>query len=282
MTGPGDKIVILGGKGMLGTDLAPACRRAGYQVEVFDLLEFDITNTLQLEQAISRANAVINCAAYTDVDRAESEFDLAYQVNARAAGRLGVLAEKMQKWVLHISTDFVFDGKKSGAYIETDTPNPINAYGRTKLAGEELLAKSRCSHCIIRTQWTYGLGGSNFVTKLIARAQQDRNIKVVDDQTGSPTATAEVARTICQLLPQRPQGLFHFAASGYVSRFEIAKFIFETLDEKVNLISCKSTDFPSPAVRPLNSRFNCGKIRALLDEPIKPWQVPLKRFLEQL
>jgi len=279
----GDKrVAILGGKGMLGTDLAQGCRDEGLSVEVFDLPDFDITDREQLEGVISRAESIINCAAYTNVAGAESDSELAYKVNAEAVERLGALAKEANRWVLHISTDFVFDGKSDSPYVESDLANPVNAYGRTKLAGEQLLAESGCSHCIIRLQWTYGRAGSNFVTKLISQSKQEKTIKVVDDQIGSPTATREVAKAICQLLPRRPEGLFHFAASGYVSRFETAKFIFENLDRVVTLISCKSSDFPSPAERPLNSRFNCSKIQALLDKPIESWQGPLKRFLEQL
>ena len=279
----GDKMVaILGGRGMLGTDLAQGCRDEGLRIEVFDLPDFDITDTEQLEGVISRAESIINCAAYTNVAGAESESELAYKVNAEAVERLGALAKEANRWVLHISTDFVFDGKSDRPYVESDLANPVNAYGRTKLAGEQLLAESGCSHCIIRLQWTYGRAGSNFVTKLISRSKQEKTIKVVDDQIGSPTATREVAKAICQLLPRRPEGLFHFAASGYVSRFETAKFIFENLDRVMTLISCKSSDFPSPVERPLNSRFNCSKIQALLDKPIESWQGPLKHFLEQL
>jgi dTDP-4-dehydrorhamnose reductase len=277
-----DTVTILGGRGMLGTDLAKVCRRQGYKVDVLDLPEFDITNTQQLEQVTRRARSVINCAAYTDVDKAESESDLAYKVNAQAVGNLGALAKKTQKWVLHISTDFVFDGTSDRPYVETDVANPMNIYGKSKLAGEQLLAQSKCSCCIIRVQWTYGRAGANFVTKLVSRARQGKNIKVVDDQIGSPTATTEVAKAICRLLPQRPQGLFHFAASGYVSRFEMAKFIFESLNMSVSLTNCKSVDFLSQAARPLNSRFNCSKIQALLEKPIESWQEPLKLFLEQL
>jgi dTDP-4-dehydrorhamnose reductase len=275
-------VAILGGKGMLGTDLVKACRKEGYKVRVFDLPEFDVTNTAQLEQAVRQAETVINCAAYTNVDKAESESELAYKVNAQAVGNLGVLAKKTQKWVLHIGTDFVFDGKSDKPYVETDVANPINIYGKSKLAGEQLLAKSGCDYCIIRVQWTYGQAGNNFVTKLIGRARRDKNIKVVDDQIGSPTTTTEIAKAICQLLPQRPQGLFHFAAAGCVSRFEMAEFIFKNLNMSVNLTACKSSDFLSAAARPLNSRFDCGKIQALLEEPIESWQGPLKLFLEQL
>ena len=275
-------IAILGGRGMLGTDLAQACRRKGLRVEVFDLPEFDATDARQLEEAVRPADTIINCAAYTNVDKAESESDLAYKVNAQAVGSLGRLAKDNQKWVLHFSTDFVFDGKLNRPYVETDPPNPVNAYGRTKLAGEQLLAQSQCPHCVVRLQWTYGRAGSNFVTKLIARARRDKNIRVIDDQIGSPTATAEIAKAVCRLLPQKPQDLFHFAAAGCVTRFDMAKFIFDHLNIPVNLTSCPSSDFPTPAQRPLNSRFNCSKIQALLDQPIEPWQAPLKRFLGQL
>lgn len=139
-----------------------------------------------------------------------------------------------------------------------------------------------CLNCIIRLEWTYGLNGNNFVKKLIALARKNNKLKVVDDQIGSPTAATEVARVICELLAKIPQGLFHFANAGYVSRFEMAKFIFEKLNMPVELIGCKSQDFPSAAKRPLNSCFNCGRIAALLGRPIDPWQVPLEKFLKQL
>jgi dTDP-4-dehydrorhamnose reductase len=274
-----DTVAILGGRGMLGTDLADICEQNRFDVKVFDLPEFDITNSRQLKKVLSAAQIIVNCAAYTDVDGAESQIELAYQVNAAAVGRLGAFAKEANLWVLHISTDFVFDGRLDRPYVETDTPNPINEYGRTKLAAEQLLGQSGCRHCIIRVEWTYGSAGSNFVTKLIRRAKADRTLKVVDDQIGSPTATTEVAKVICKLLPDRPQGIFHFASAGYVSRYEMAKFIFDKLSMDVNLLPCKTADFASAAARPLNSRFDCSKIKALLDEPIVPWQVPLERFL---
>ncbi|MHC4171727.1 MAG: dTDP-4-dehydrorhamnose reductase [Planctomycetota bacterium] len=275
-------IAILGGKGMLGTDLAGICKQQGFGVEVFDLPEFDITNFQQLKEALNAAQTIVNCAAYTNVDGAESQIELAYQVNAAAVGRLGALVKEADGWLLHISTDFVFDGRLNRPYIETDTPNPINEYGKTKLAAEQLLDQSGCRHCIIRVEWTYGSAGSNFVTKLIQRAKAHETLKVVDDQIGSPTATTEVAKVICRLLPKRPEGTFHFASAGYVNRYEMAKFIFDKLSMNVNLLPCKTADFASAATRPLNSRFDCSKIKALLDEPIEPWQVPLEHFLRQI
>lgn len=267
---------------MLGTDLAKACGQRDLAVRIFDLPEFDITNPEQLRQAVDSADAVVNCAAYTNVDGAESEAELAHQVNAAAVGRLGEFAKQGDKWVLHISTDFVFDGRSDTPYIETDPPGAINEYGKTKLAGEQLLSETACRHSIVRVQWTYGSTGVNFPTKLIQHAQTGQPMKVVDDQTGSPTATTEVAKALCELLHKKPQGLFHFASEGYVSRYEMAKFMFDKLSMDVNLLPCKTSDFASPAARPLNSRFDCSKIKAVLDGPIEHWQIPLERFLRHL
>ncbi|GAI24478.1 unnamed protein product, partial [marine sediment metagenome] len=237
------RIAILGGRGMLGTDLTKICRQEGFDVTVFDLPEFDITNSQQLKEALSNTKTIVNCAAYTNVDGAESEAELAYQVNAEAVGRLGVLVKEANAWLLHVSTDFVFDGRSDRPYVETDPPNPINEYGKTKLTGEQLLGQSGCHHCIIRIEWTYGAAGNNFVTKLIKRATTDKALKVVDDQIGSPTATTEVAKVICELLRIKPAGVFHFASAGYVSRYEMAKFIFDNLSIDVTLLPCKTSDY---------------------------------------
>ncbi len=276
------RVAILGGQGMLGTDLVNICGQYGFDIKVFDLPEFDITKSEQLKGVLESAKIIVNCAAYTNVDGAESEKELAHQVNAEAAGRLGALVREAGAWLLHLSTDFVFDGRLDRSYVETDLPNPINEYGRSKLAGELLLGQSGCRHCIMRVEWTYGRAGQNFVTKLIQHAKSEKVLKVVDDQTGSPTATTEVAKIICRLLTVKPEGVFHFASSGYVSRYGVAEFIFDKLSMDVNLLACKTRDYASAAARPLNSRFDCSKIETLLDEPIESWQVPLERFLRQL
>lgn len=276
------KIAILGGKGMLGTDVAAECGSRGLKATVLDLPEFDITCHDELHRVLADYDAVINCAAYTNVEKAESEPGLAYKVNAQAVGNLASIVKQTGAWLLHISTDFVFDGKKSLPYVETDTPNPINTYGKSKLAGEELLAKSRCRHCIMRLEWTYGQAGNNFITKLISLAKERKSLRVVDDQIGSPTATGEVAKVICQMLKKKCEGVFHFAANGYVSRYDMARFIFDKRRIDVKLSSCKSTDYKCAAARPLSSRFDCGKIEALLGEKIQNWQQPLECFLRKL
>ncbi len=276
------RIVILGGRGMLGSDLVTTCEREGLDPVVLDLPQFDITNDEDLRKAVADAKIIINCAAYTNVDGAESQAELAYRVNAEAVGRLGTLVRQADAWVLHVSTDFVFDGRSARPYVETDTANPVNTYGRSKLEGERLLAMSHCKHCILRVEWTYGTAGNNFISKLLQRAKTDKILKVVDDQVGSPTATTEVAKTICGLLKKRPEGIFHFASAGYVSRYEMAKFIVDRLSMGIDIVPCRTSDFTSPAARPLNSRFDCSKIQCLLGEPIEAWQACLERFLRRL
>ncbi|MBE0536533.1 MAG: dTDP-4-dehydrorhamnose reductase [Phycisphaerae bacterium] len=284
MTNGSERMAILGGRGMLGTDLQKAARQHGFTVGVFDLPEFDITNERHLRGAIADYDVIVNCAAYTNVDGAESNAETAYAVNAGAAERLGRLAVESDKYVLHISTDFVFDGRKDGPYDETELPNPLGVYGRTKLQGEQLLSQTGCRHSIVRVQWTYGKAGNNFVSKMIQLARGGKPLKVIDDQVGSPTATIEVAAALCDLLAadRRPEGLFHYAAAGYVNRCEQARFIFDTLKLKVDVSPCRSADYATAAERPLNSRFDCDKIQRYLDKPIRPWQEPLAEFLEQL
>ena len=276
-----ENVVILGARGMLGSDVTAAFESCNISFTALDLPEFDITNDNDLIAAVKNAAAIVNCAAYTNVERAESEPLPAYRINADAVGRLGTFAKTAGLWVLQISTDFVFDGQLDRPYNEEDKPTPVNTYGRSKLAGEQLLVESGCQNCIMRTQWTYGRYGNNFVKKFIAAAKQKNRLRVVDDQTGSPTATTQAARAICSLVRNRTAGIFHFASAGYVSRYEMAKFIVEKLNLDVEVESCKSSEYKTEAKRPLSSRFDCSKIQKLLTEPIKPWQQPLENFLRK-
>jgi dTDP-4-dehydrorhamnose reductase len=276
----GSKVLaILGGRGMLGTDLAAAATQRGFDVRVHDLPECDITTGAHLEQVVRQADLIVNCAAYTNVDAAERHAELAHRINGAAVGRLGELARRDGKWVLHISTDFVFDGRLDRPYHETDAPNPINKYGESKLAGERLLQESGCSHCLLRLEWTYGRNGRHFISKLIERARTSSVLQVVHDQVGSPTATAEAAKVICRLAEQRVEGVLHFASAGFASRYDMAVFVFRHLGLPTELRPCRTGDYPAPAARPLNSRFDCRKIQKLLPEPIRPWQEPLQEFL---
>ncbi len=276
------QMTLLGAKGMLGSDLTAIAAKRGWSLTTLDLPEFDITQTEHLQRAVAAGGILVNCAAYTNVEKAESEPEPADLVNARAVGQLGDLARKSSVPVLHISTDFVFDGTLDRPYVETDTPNPVSAYGRSKWRGEQALAASGCRHCIVRIEWTYGRHGVNFVHKLLAAAHGGKPLRVVDDQVGAPTATTLVSQTICELLENDfPEGVFHLAAGGYVSRYGMAQFIFDTLGMQVDLNPCKTSDFPTAAKRPLNSRFNCHKIEAVLNRSIEQWKEPLSRYLTE-
>lgn len=276
-----EKIVLLGAKGMLGSDLFSLCAENN-NITPLDLPEFDITDKSSLEKILQDASIVVNCAAYTDVEKAESQAELAYKVNAEAVGNLAKIAHKKNIYVIHISTDFVFDGKKQTPYIETDPPNPINSYGKSKLEGEKLLAENHNLYAIIRVQWTYGKNGNNFVKKLISLCRSKSSLNVVDDQFGSPTWTQEAAKVIREFIAKKPQGLFHYAAAGFTSRYEMAKFTFGRLKINTEIVPCKSDKFPAAAQRPASSRFCCDKIQSLLDKPIELWQKPLERFLKTI
>jgi dTDP-4-dehydrorhamnose reductase len=276
-------ITLLGGKGMLGSDFTAIAGKRDWSVTALDLPAFDITRADHLERAVAEGGVILNCAAYTNVEKAESEPELAHQVNAEAVGRLGEIAAKAGAAVVHISTDFVFDGMLDRPYRETDKPHPISAYGLSKWRGEEALASSGCRHCIVRIEWTYGRHGVNFIQKLLDAARAGKPLRVVDDQVGAPTATTMVSTALCDLLAgDFPEGVFHLAASGYVSRYGMAQFMFDSLKMDVELSPCKTSDFASAAKRPLNSRFNCDKIAAALGTPIEHWKETLKVYLEQL
>jgi dTDP-4-dehydrorhamnose reductase len=277
-----DSIVILGSGGMLGSEVVSAFSARGYRVVSFDQPAWDITRHDARQEAIAAGDVIVNCAAYTNVDGAESNQKLANSVNGEAVGELGLLAAAAGRRVVHFSTDFVFDGTKENPHIEDDAPCPISVYGHSKLLGESELAASGCNHLTLRLQWTYGRHGENFFTRLLKWAETRDVLQVVDDQIGSPTATVDVAEAVCELVEKNAGGTFHYAASGYGSRYEIAAFAMSTLAPACSIVPCTSDAFESAAPRPMNSRFDCSKVDKLLDRPRSHWQEPLAAFLETL
>jgi dTDP-4-dehydrorhamnose reductase len=190
---------------------------------------------------------VINCAAYTDVDGAEADPEAAHAVNehgarnvARAAGR-----------VVHVSTDYVFDGAKPGAYVESDTTGPLQEYGQSKLAGEHATLEGNARALVVRTSWLFGAGGGNFVATMLRLAEAREELRVVNDQTGSPTFTGHLGRALCELAAGERSGVLHVAAAGSCSWFEFAQAILEGTD--ANVRPCTTEEFPRPARRPANS-----------------------------
>ena len=276
------RLAILGGNGMLGSDLRIAATASGWTVNIYDLPDFQITSSLQLEKALDSCDCVVNCAAYTAVDKAETEPELCEAVNALAVGELGRIVAAAGKYVIHISTDFVFGDLTDSPQCETDQPNPLNVYGRSKLHGEQLLAASGCRHAVIRGEWTYGLHGNNFISKILTLATERKSLQVISDQTGAPTATADFASAILCFLDSKPEGLYHFAADGFASRYEVAEFIIRRAQLETSVSPCLSNAFPTPAVRPKNSKFDCSKIDQILNFKRPLWQDTLTDFIDTL
>ena len=274
-------IAILGADGMLGSEVTACLRQAGHDCRLACQPAFDITSADQLAAVTAGADAIVNCAAYTNVDGAEAQRDLAFAVNARAVGQLGELAARRRQYVLHISTDFVYDGLKSEPYTEADAPRPLSVYGETKWQGEQHLAASGCAHAIVRIEWTYGRHGRHFVSKLLERASQQPELAVVSDQIGAPTPTTAVADVLRQALDHRLEGTYLYAAAGYGTRFEVACWVVAQLGLPVSVRPCLTADFPAPAQRPLNSRFACDRLDRALGLRRQPWQDLLTAYLEQ-
>lgn len=275
------KISLIGGKGMLGYDVRKAAVDKGYDVNILDLPDFDISNPQDIRNTVTASDIIINCAAYTAVDKAEAEEDICRRVNAIACGMLADEVKAQNKYLLHISTDFVFGDSSDKHLSETDETNPLSVYGKTKLEGEELIRASGCKHAIIRVQWTYGINGSNFITKIVELAHRLDCLKVVSDQIGSPTHTADVAHAMMCVIDKKAEGLFHFAADGYASRYDVARLILSELKISKPLMKCLTSDFKTPAARPLNSRFDCSKIDAVIDFKRPLWDESLKTFLKK-
>ena len=276
------KIGIIGGNGMLGKDLSLILMSNGFESEIFDLPEYDITKEADLQKIVHNADVIVNCAAYTAVDKAESEIKKCYAINAEAVGQLGKYAAEAEKYLIHISTDFVFGDNCTKALNEKSHTNPLGVYGKSKLEGERLLKLSGGRYSIIRIEWTYGINGENFISKILALASKLDELKVVDDQFGCPTSTVDVSHAILSFIKNSPQGLYHFAANGYANRYETACAIFDILGIEKRIIPCSSSTFSTPAKRPENSRFDCTKIDRILNYVRPDWKDSLKKYLYKI
>jgi dTDP-4-dehydrorhamnose reductase len=245
------KVVVTGANGMLGTDVVSLFQK-NCDVVGLGRKELDITDLDQCIEIIDKRqpDVIIHCAAYTAVDLAESEEDLAYSVNAYGTRNLSVAAERIGCKICYISTDYVFDGTSSTPYREYDHTNPINVYGKSKRAGEILVQSLSTKHFIVRTSWLYGLHGNNFVKTMLRLAEKNQPIRVVDDQFGSPTFTEDLAKFLVQLVSTEKYGVYHASNSGSCSWYEFAKAIFEERGINVELIPCSTEEFPRPAPRP--------------------------------
>lgn len=291
---PKPDCVLFGANGQLGFALQRGLAK-DFAVHAFDRQACDLTDDSAIAAVIARhrPQIIVNAAAYTAVDKAESEPDAAYAVNARAVQAIGQQARRIDAAVLHFSTDYVFGGSAGTPWRETDTPAPLNAYGASKLAGERLLQDAMADgrYWIIRTSWVFGLHGGNFLKTMLRLAQERDQLSVVDDQIGAPTSAALIAETSARLLRVQPaSGIYHLAAAGETSwygyaRHAIAHARARGLPIRLAADALKpipTSEYPTPAARPRNSRLDCTKIEQALSIALPDWRQGVEQAIDAL
>lgn len=293
------KILLTGKNGQVGFELQRALAPLGEVVAV-DQHECDLSNPDAIRQLVAKVapQVIINPAAYTAVDKAESEPHLAQAINGTAPGVFGEEAARLGALVIHYSTDYVFDGCVSGAYLESDTPNPQSVYGKSKLAGEKALQASGADHLIFRTSWVFGAHGANFAKTMLRLAAEREGLKIVADQFGAPTSAALLADVTAQVLGQYkrdgrtgfPFGLYHLVAGGCTTWHEYAQTVVRaalaagkplklTPDD---ILPITTADYPLPAPRPANSRLDTQRLRETFGLELPAWQSGLGHVLQQI
>ena len=272
------KILVTGAKGMLGQDLCPILEDTDFVDELIetDVDNLDITNELQVKKIFQKEkpDIVIHCAAYTNVDKAEEEQELAKKINVKGTENIASACKNINATMVLISTDYVFDGNKKTKYLPEDTPNPINVYGQTKFEAEKVVQKICDKYYIVRTSWLYGHHGKNFVETMINLAQNNQQIKVVNNQIGCPTWTVELSQALCDLLEEQPDyGTYHICGSGETSWYDFAKEIFKYTKINVNLSPCTDKEYKTVAKRPLYSVLENNGI-------CENWKKSLKSYID--
>lgn len=277
------KVLVTGAGGQLGQELI----RLGddrIQWIGLDRSQLDITDLEQCRKALAdhQPDAIIHAAAYTAVDKAETEPDEAYKINALGTRNLAIAAEEIGAKLCYISTDYVFDGMGQVPYNEYDNTNPQSVYGRSKRAGEILLQSLCKKYFIVRTSWVYGKYGNNFVKTMLKLAQERDSLTVVHDQVGSPTYTKDLGRFLTDLIHTESYGVFHASNTGVCSWYEFAQAIFEESGAAISLKPCTTEEFPRPAPRPLYSVMDHSAIRQNGFADLPAWRGALKLFLQEL
>ena len=258
---------MVGAAGMLGRDVV---RAAGERAVALPRAELDVTDRAAVRDAL-RGATVVNCAAYTNVDGAETESEVAHAVNADGARNVAEAAER----VLYVSTDYVFDGVKRRPYVESDATGPLQEYGHSKLAGERATVDANDNHLVVRSSWLFGAGGRNFVDTMLTLRRDRDELLVVDDQVGSPTFTGHLAEALVALAGGDERGVLHVAGSGSCSWFDFARAIFERSGADADVRPCTTDEFPRPARRPANSVLASDR-----GAPVLPaWQDGLDAYL---
>jgi dTDP-4-dehydrorhamnose reductase len=278
------KIVIVGATGQLGSDcvevLAPK-----FEIVPVGSKDLDITSRTAVEDLIGNEapQMVLNCAAFTGVDDCETKRELARKVNGDGPANLAMATEKVGAQLIHISTDYVFDGRKRipEPYTEADQTNPVSCYGVTKLAGEDGVKKATDKHMILRTAWLYGIRGRNFLKTMLKLAMQDpqREIKVVNDQYGSPTWSYRLAEQIARLIESGGCGIYHATSEGYGTWYELATDFLDSMDIPHRVVPCTTKQYPTPAERPANSILENVRLKAAGVNLMPDWKIDLDQFV---
>jgi dTDP-4-dehydrorhamnose reductase len=290
------RVLLLGKDGQLGRALDVALRaeqiqeRNAFEVTSLGRAEADFAEPGAVRAAVEkyRPELIVNAAAYTAVDRAESEPELAMRVNGESVGALGEAGKRLGARVVHYSTDYVFDGEKQGAYVEGDAENPLNVYGRSKLAGERALLGSGAEAVILRTSWVYAAWGRNFVRTMLRVGAERDEVRVVDDQVGAPTAAEDLAAATLAVIGRwqadgwKQGGVYHAAAEGAVSWAGLAREIFRLAGKEVRVAPIASEDWVTAARRPLNSQLDCGKLAAEFGVRMGRWERGLERVVGEM
>lgn len=276
------KLLITGGSGLLGTSIVPVLRE-DFDCVVYDIDDWDITseNTGKEMFDLHRPDVLINLAAMTDVDGCEEDAALAEMANAEGPSVLAALCFAYHVKLIHISTDYVFDGKKDSPYREDDEPNPQSVYGRTKLAGERRILEGAINAAIIRTEWLYGHSGTSFVDKVTKIGRTEGRLKVVSDQRGSPTYARDLAMPLAAVIKKNLTGIYHVSNSGSCTWYDLAKAIFSILRMDVEVSPISSIELGRKAKRPANSVFDLAKLYRDTGIEMRNWMDVLKDYLAE-
>jgi dTDP-4-dehydrorhamnose reductase len=275
--------LVLGAGGMLGRIVTERLEQSYPGTVSATRFEVDVTDRFRLEAEVERLrpDAIVNCAAYTDVDGCEIDRDRARRVNTEGAENAARAAAAIGCLVVHVSTDFVFDGRKGAAYTEDDPPAPQSEYGRTKYEGERRVAAAAPDHLIVRTSWLYGPGRGNFVDAIRARARNGGPLRVVDDQIGSPTYVVDLARALQLLILENARGLVHFANAGACSRYVMAQEILSAGGmATVPIVPITTEEAGRIAIRPANSALDTTRYAGLTRERPRSWQEALRDYMD--
>ncbi|WNQ12895.1 dTDP-4-dehydrorhamnose reductase [Paenibacillus aurantius] len=274
------RILVTGAGGQLGRDLVDILGET-HEVSGLDRDGLNITDLARCRSAARKflPDAVVHAAAYTAVDQAESDEEEAYRVNVTGTANMTIAAREIGAKLCYISTDYVFSGNGEAPYKEYDETGPASVYGKTKLAGERSVQALSGRYFIVRTSWVYGRHGSNFVKTMLELAKSRPELKVVHDQTGSPTYTADLVRFIGSLVDSEQYGIYHASNTGACTWYDLARAVFEEAGLPTRVIPCRTEEFPRPAPRPAYSVLDHLAIRAGGFSELRPWRDALKEFL---